>query len=432
MNTKKIQKEIKDYSLIKEEDNHYFSSTDFSNLEENQNENEINSILKTHNLICHKNSKNIKKNILKPKFFFSMTPEIKSILLSNMEHQLLKKNDHKKQKLFDLSFEELKNVKIENKENFDLIKMTTFQKNPARKSLILKEKQKSQDHTIIINPKIKEIEEEIIVWEKKLKNQENEHLIEISQLKNFSNENQDEIQFFAEENKKLNDMIKELNNEKYKILNSNAYEYKELEDFRILKKETLAEIKLNEELLLNNLKDLEQEYREIEKNMHNVEFDEMDNILQKNPNKRIEFLEKENQKLQHEIIDWSKQYTQMEKNKVDERKLNFEMKYIESDLTKQISKIKNYHSSIQNELRNQILIMEDKIFQKKNNNKFFSLVEENKKITNEKRLNQTSINKNKNFISNFCAKKKMRALDVFPLQEKKKKDPEMNKPHFKF
>lgn len=431
MNTKKIQKEIKDYPLMKEEENHCFSSTEFSNLEETQNYDEINSILKTHNLICHRNSKNIEKNILKPKRFFSMTPEIKSIVLSNMEHQLLKKNDQKKQKLFDLSFEELKNVKIEKKENFNFKQMTSLQKTSKKNSIILKEKHKSQDHAIITNPKIKEIEEEIMIWKNKLKNQENEHLIEINQLKNFSNEGKDELQFFAEENKKVKDMIEELNKEKYLVLNSNANSYKKLGDFQILKKETLAEIQHNEDVLLKSLIELEREYGELEKNAQNPEIDEIDNILEKNPNKRIEFLEKENRKLQHEIIDWSKQYAQMEKNKIDERKLNFEMKYIESDLTKQISKIKSCHSSIQNELKNQIFGLEEKILQKNNNNKYFSLVEEEKKTTHEKRLNITSANKNKNFISNFCAKKKMRALDVFP-QEKKKKDPEIKRPQFKF
>ena len=109
----------------------------------------------------------------------------------------------------------------------------------------------------------------------------------------------------------------------------------------------------------------------------------------------MEFLLKENEKLEEEVDNWKRQYWNLEKRIQYTQLMSSDLKYNDEDFLKRIRPLQQEVIKLQKELENK-----NKIIQEKNNNKTNEIQTNNSK-TNEKDKNLSKKRNLKNYFGSY-------------------------------
>ena len=248
-------------------------------------------------------------------------------------------------------------------------------------------KQENNAQEKMISAKIRGLETEVQDWKNKCELLEKEHITEMAQLKTFlknshldsannipakETETEHELiklnerfHILMAENEKINSIVNQLISE-INYLKKTSPTLKERHDyfFKVFSK-VQESYESNEKKLLSEITSRENELNILKESSKVSLFESLiinNSSMIAAPEKKIEFLENENKKLEGEIENWKVQYWNLEKKvKKNELNINPELKYTEIDLKEILNKVNRQHFHTQNELLNKMNVLEHEI-----------------------------------------------------------------------
>ena len=266
--------------------------------------------------------------------------------------------------------------------------------------------------------KIKEMESELQDWKEKCDVLEKEHLAEMTQLKSLLKNSQ-----FSSENspvdtsrdlKKLNERFEVLMNENQKVC---AIISKIAEEIDYLKKAS-PNLKEKHEYFARILSRFEENHQKKEgrileeialkedevkmmRNSHKLS----ESVIVNNssllaiPEKKLEFFEKENLKLEEEIKNWRVQYWNLEKQYKKNQFESSTMKYTEIDLKEIVNTVNKESSNEKNELLKKVKVLEAEIeeFNAKKTVRNFEEINAKKTVRKFENFEEFNAKKSRNF-----------------------------------
>lgn len=269
-------------------------------------------------------------------------------------------------------------LKIEQKPKEIPIHFNPFLKNPPP--------QNNENSSILKN--IKELESELSEWKLKYEILEKEHLAEMSELKVFLKNSQisdstnhitsnnqnvlsklnEKLEVLKLENDKINNLIREILNEINFLNRTNPILKERHENFQRIFSRIEQTYQQAEQNLQNEITASENELNLLKESSNMSQLEPFESLIINNstiivpPEKKIEFLENENKKLENEIESWKIQYRSLEKKvKINESLNNPELKYTEIDLKDIVNKVNRNYFNTQNELLNKMTVLEIEI-----------------------------------------------------------------------
>ena len=234
--------------------------------------------------------------------------------------------------------------------------------------------------------RINELDGDLIDWKQKCEALEKEHAVEMGELRglmkssqpivneNETNNNQDlvsmneRLDVLIRENEKINGLIMQIRQEIIGITQRNPVLRDRNEYYLRNLKRFEENCGSNEQNLLNAVRNMENEVRTLRDSMKNSRIDMIDSITMNNssmivpPEKRLEFLDGENKKLESEIESWRIQYWNLEKKvKKNEFEMKPDLKYTEMDLQEILNKVNRQHTQTRKELISKMNVLEVEI-----------------------------------------------------------------------
>ena len=234
--------------------------------------------------------------------------------------------------------------------------------------------------------RINELDGDLMDWKQKCEALEKEHTVEMGELRglmkssqpivneNESTNNQDlvsmneRLDVLIRENEKINGLIMQIRQEIIGITQRNPV-LRDRNEYYLRNLRRFEEnCGSNEQNLLNAVKNMENEVRTLRESMKNSRIDMIDSMTMNNssmivpPEKRLEFLDGENKKLESEIENWRIQYWNLEKKvKKNELEMKPDLKYTEMDLQEILNKVNRQYSQTRNELMSKMNVLEVEI-----------------------------------------------------------------------
>lgn len=237
--------------------------------------------------------------------------------------------------------------------------------------------------------RMNELEGDLIDWKQKCEALEKEHAVEMGELRglmkssqpmvneNETTTNQDNqdlvsmnerLDVLMRENEKINGLIMQIRQEIIGITQRNPV-LRDRNEYYLRNLRRFEEnCSSNEQNLQTAVKNMENEVRTLRDSMKNSRIDMIDSMTMNNssmivsPEKRLEFLDGENKKLESEIESWRIQYWNLEKKvRKNEFEMKPDLKYTEMDLQEILNKVNRQHTQTRNELISKMNVLEVEI-----------------------------------------------------------------------